>query len=923
MMFRLIFCINQGYVKASLFSGSVRLLYAVLFVLLCTASASSAASRQESSAPPASQNSDLTEGRGTSQGIRAGINKGGPENWLPAQNLSSDTATAPNATAEVPLAPASSSLPPPGANGTAPRLTEQPQPGTPATLPTPAPEQKAATGKPPVPEAKATEQKPPIPEQKAAAQKPPVPEQKTATQKPPVPEQKAAAQKPPVPEQKTTGQQPPAAGQSSPAAGRGTAGAQVTGQTKLPQTPGLNATLPSANATLPVVYVDEKGNPVPKPPDIEDMLQQVQNFMQRREFQPALAVLAELKSLELSREQREKNLYYISDCMWELYQNKGIEGFESIISTTSEAMNSNLRSPKVPSAMVRLGQANLMVGNLREAEAYFTTRRISYPASPEVPASFLALGRALFDAGQYAKAVPILRDLVKNFSESPSLRQASVLLGSSLARLNEMQEAAIVLDFVEKRWPRYYLEDPSLLLLSAQLALQSGKLQEALQQYWHYYNLDPERKNNEKILLIIGEIYLRQGRLQAAQSTLEELAQRYPESIQADYAFLRLAEKGIHDGPALTQEEMFAVFANPGSPAPQSVYARLKEKLPDSPLGSLSFLKLVFWQLWAKQYVDAISQAADFIDQYPDEPGAGLARRAILQAFEQELQQNLREENYGRILILWNAFPLIRSSYSPLGDELRMALVRGHIERGEDKQAAKLLAPFLEGPKHPQYGDYTFTFFFNSYLAAGDWNAILDLGEKLAAWNFAPVMRNELDYAMALSAENLGLPGRALPLWQSLAQRNEIPLYERAYANYFLARDAERRKDIKAAYNFNKNTLELFLQLQDERSDKADPERVKEAMNALMDITEVSNRIPEALEWLERYNDFVPEGVPEYPGLRFREARLYRKLGNMAKSRALLEQIVRLDPESAFGKAASAELRTFDVSRDLDRFAPR
>jgi len=43
-------------------------------------------------------------------------------------------------------------------------------------------------------------------------------------------------------------------------------------------------------------------------------------------------------------------------------------------------------------------------------------------------------------------------------------------------------------------------------------------------------------------------------------------------------------------------------------------------------------------------------------------------------------------------------------------------------------------------------------------------------------------------------------------------------------------------------------------------------------------------------------------------------------MGDAAKSRALLEQIMRAEPDSPFGKAAASELRTFDVSRDLNRF---
>lgn len=67
-------------------------------------------------------------------------------------------------------------------------------------------------------------------------------------------------------------------------------------------------------------------------------------------------------------------------------------------------------------------------------------------------------------------------------------------------------------------------------------------------------------------------------------------------------------------------------------------------------------------------------------------------------------------------------------------------------------------------------------------------------------------------------------------------------------------------------------------------------------MLSLMDICEVGNRVPEALEWLARYNAFVPQNSPEYPGLRFREARLYRKLGDATRAQACLKTLFAIMP---------------------------
>ncbi|MBQ7618202.1 MAG: hypothetical protein IJS50_04945, partial [Desulfovibrio sp.] len=128
------------------------------------------------------------------------------------------------------------------------------------------------------------------------------------------------------------------------------------------------------------------------------------------------------------------------------------------------------------------------------------------------------------------------------------------------------------------------------------------------------------------------------------------------------------------------------------------------------------------------------------------------------------------------------------------------------------------------------------------------------------------------------------------------------------------------RKDIREAYAANLKIVEHFNQLQEERSDKADPERIKLAMLSLMDICEVANRVPEALQWVNRYRPYAPEGSAEYPALRFRESRLHRKLGDTNRSKALLEEIVRHYANSPYAKAAQAELETFDISRDLKNF---
>ena len=186
------------------------------------------------------------------------------------------------------------------------------------------------------------------------------------------------------------------------------------------------------------------------------------------------------------------------------------------------------------------------------------------------------------------------------------------------------------------------------------------------------------------------------------------------------------------------------------------------------------------WLYWDKQYPEAMGKAAEYIDEYPESKGTDAAKEVLWQAFKKELDNSLAEQNYGRILLLWNGFPLVRERYGNIDAPLRYALAQGWRERGDDQKSFELMEDFLKDPMDPNYGEAAFSQFFNYYLQNSQWDKILDLGKKVANWKMEPQLQNQIDYAMALSAQNLGLNGPALAMWKKLANRVEIPLYQQA-----------------------------------------------------------------------------------------------------------------------------------------------
>ena len=834
------------------------------------------------------------------QSLRGRVNTGGPEDWPENSGLSTATADVPQgaAAASAPPAaqtPVSAPSAPQASGAGAGQAVPPPLQGTPqaATAPREAPPAVAA---PPAPAVSAT-----------APGAPATPADTSAASAAAPASASPAPSTPPAPAVRHEG--------------RTASGTALPGTVGLPLGEKAPAA-PEPEKPREVIYVDEQGNPVPKPPEPDKMFAAAEALIDEGKYDEALPALENIRHLpNLPPELLERTLYRISDCLWARYADNPLAGFEPIVSSTSEAMNANLRSPRVPDALLRLGLANANVGNLGEAGGYIVALLRRFPDYPGVAQGLTALGEAQLKNGLNAEAEQSFGIVLDKYPESSQLQAASVGLAKALVNQDKHERAQVILDFISKRWPRYYIDDPAFLLLQAANDEKMGRGDAAMDLHWLFVNLDPRRQGNDSLLLRMADTYMRRGNSQAANFIYNDLERNFPDSPAAITARLRLAERGIHESP-ITYEEMSRVFAKGGEPPLWQVYSDLAASSDTTPEAVLARLKQAMWLYWDRQYPEAMGKAADFIDAYPEHRDVPEAREILWQAFSKELANSLAEQNYGRILLLWNGFPLVRERYGAPDAKLRYALAQGWLERGDEKKSFELLADFLKGPMDPDYGEAAFSQFFNHYLKNGAWDKILDLGKLVENWNLQPQLRNQLDYAMALSAQNLNLGGPALAMWRKLAERQDIPLYQQAYATYFLARDAENRKDIRNAYEANRRVIDLFTRLQDERSDKADPQRIKEATAALMDICEVGNRIPEALQWVERYNAYVPQDSAEYPGLRFREARLYRKLGDAARAEALLESIVQRFPDSPFAQAAAAELRTFEVSRDLQRFMP-
>ena len=693
------------------------------------------------------------------------------------------------------------------------------------------------------------------------------------------------------------------------------------GLEKVVQVPAPSQEQASGNATAAPVQYDENGKPIEPPPSPDELLRQAAMNINGEAWDDALKILAELKARkDLTQDQMEETLYYISDALF----GKGSKDFaaygDSILGASEEALNSNLKSERVPSMMLRLGYVNLKMDNVQEAEAYFNLLKRNYPNDENIPLTYYYWGDYFFEKERYQQAADQFQYIVQNYPDSSFVREASIGLARSLYNLGYYDQSFQIVDYIEKRWPRFYMEYPPILSMIGSAALNMGKKDEARERYWLYYNLLPSGPEAAATLVKIGDIYLSENKNEAAREVYQEAVRRFPNEDAGLVAMMRLAEGGANDTPSIG--DMFTVFDRPYNEQPLQTYNKIIKEHPNSELAPLAQLKLAMWYLWEKRYNDALREATNFAAKYPNHELLAKAKEVAMNAYNMLSADSVRDQEYDRILSTWDNFPIVREQAESLEGESRLALAFSEWKSNRSSNALETLAPFFYGDKDVKNGEPALNLALTILVDTDQWEELGKLYNKVEMWELTPDTQRQLDYAMALASENMGKDDQAAALWESLRQRADLPPDQKSYMFYFLSRAAFRKKDMETAYYLGRDSLQGLLELAENDPIKSDPIKVKDLLSMLISITEGAGRINEALDWQQQYSQYVKQDDPDYPAMRYRLAQLYRKSGDLSRWAVTMQELVDKDPNSLYGRMAASELRATTLNDEVNTFLP-
>ena len=686
--------------------------------------------------------------------------------------------------------------------------------------------------------------------------------------------------------------------------------------------PDAEPIVTASDVEQPVQQYDEDGKPISPPPNPVELLLRARIAANNGDYKGASLLYSKVTHLHSSLpEQVEEALYGICDMEYAQAreQNALSAQYSRLMGLTEEAMNYNLKSQRVPGALLRLGYLSMAVGNELEAQAYFNLLRREYPNDESIPSTYYYWGDYFFRKQDWNKAADEFQTIVQKYPNSPYAREAAVNLSRALYQLEYFEQANQIIEYVEMRWPQFYTEYPTILGMMGATAAHLNKLDSAKSYYWTYYNIDPDGEEADMVLSRIGDIYLKQDKPGAAREVYEEALRRFPKKEGGIIALLRLSEEGIHDAPDIT--EMNGVFDRPYNLRPVQAYTKIIREFPDSALAPLAQIKLAMWHLWNNQFSEALIAATNFLEKYPKHELRAKAEEVAMKAYDAMVAECLRENNTNRILQVWDEYPIVRNQQESIPNQTRLALSMSQWKNARGAEALQLLEPLFRGVKQGEDSEAALALALTIYMGTEQWDGIEKLALRVQDWELTPTARENLEYAQALAYENLDQPEKSVELWRHLHGYADLPLDKRSYMSYFLAQAAKAENDLENTYFMSRDALRGFLELAENDPKSADIAKIKDTLLTLMDITERAGRTQEALEWTGQYRQYVNPGDEEYPAMQYRLARLYKKNGAISQWSATLNQLAKEQPESFYGRMAASELRTQAISEGAARFA--
>ncbi len=673
-----------------------------------------------------------------------------------------------------------------------------------------------------------------------------------------------------------------------------------------------NATAFQANATIDVTAAnatnasqEENATLV----ELQDQLALAQQALGGGQLAAAREILeGMLRRSDVPDELREELLFMVADILMQEGKGDLVANFPKILAAYEAAKNFDPPADRLPEALGNIGYLHLAVGNVPEAKGYFDYLRRRFPQDSRVPMIDYYWGEHYAARGALQKAADHFQYVLQNHPASEAAEPSAIGLLRCLADLGYADKAHELAGRIETQWPGAHLRYPGFLMAAGNAALTTDHLDKARDYFWTYYNVYPQSPDADMALVRIGDIFVKTGQHGAARDTFHKAAQEYPNREGGLIAQMRLAEEGLLAPTA----DFIGPLPRKPDLDPEAVYGRIL-KDPRGSLAPVARLKLAMWYLWNKRYESALQEAARFEADYPDHDLLPNNSEVQDKAIREWILTSQEAGDFPAVLRAWDQYgQLVRKG--GLDPRIRLAVATALLETDQKDKGLDMAKPLVLGKPRNAYSEPGLDLMLSNLVDLKRWPEVVEVTREASTWNLSPDKQRLLDYAAGLAHENLDQHQDSRKFWSKLSTDMNLPEDRRAYALYFLARDAMAAGDVERAGILAQDTLNLLAK------DKTDVPKIKDCLDMLIRAAEASGRDRDALSWILQYDEYISEGDPNWTAFTYRKALLYRKLGEQAKWREIVQGMITKKPDDLYNRMGASELEGLRLEQETQKF---
>jgi tetratricopeptide (TPR) repeat protein len=425
----------------------------------------------------------------------------------------------------------------------------------------------------------------------------------------------------------------------------------------------------------------------PKPETAQALLAQAAERMAAGDFPGAVAPLTDLKTKFPDNSLTALGTYLLADALYYENQDKLADEFPKVSSAYQEALSAYPSSPEAPRASAMRAQAYLKMEYNQEAEGYLKLMLDQFPEGRYALIAKVMLAEAYLRMDRREEAKALLEEVLAARPIGERVSEIQFTMGRSFFDEGLFSQAVETLKGLLADHPEYYLKKPEILFFMGESYHHLGAYELARAFLFHYINLMPEAPDADLVMARIGDGFKDQNQLDRALEMYALTRKRYPETVGALVAMMRLADAGALR-KIFETSELFNELENGVEGASINMYRKVADAQDDSPLVQLALLRIGQSYMNLDEHRLAMESLLKLLTRFPKTPLAEEAKHLLSRAILEEAYNQFYRKKYAEAAALYTANKQwVDQETWP---EMRHLLAKINAALGLQTEAAKL-----------------------------------------------------------------------------------------------------------------------------------------------------------------------------------------------------------------------------------------